>query len=120
MRRFSSSRIGSPIRKHPKLDRAIGARLERIESSQRENNFVEPLEERTLFAATKIMPLGDSITEAEGGHASYRYWLWKSLTQAGFNDIDFVGSRTGVFNGSPQFSDFDQNHEGHWGWRADE
>ena len=79
----------------------------------------EALEDRTLFAATRIMPLGDSITEAFTGHASYRYWLYKSLTQANYN-IDFVGGQTGVNGGPPLFSDFDQNHEGHSGYRADQ
>src|SRR4051812_39308740 len=81
---------------------------------------VEPLEARTLFAATKIMPLGDSITNAETGHASYRYWLWNDLVDNGYTNVDFVGSQTGVLNGPPLFPDFDQNHEGHWGFRADE
>ncbi|MCP3962581.1 MAG: cellulose-binding protein [bacterium] len=65
------------------------------------------------------MPLGDSITEAETGFASYRYWLWQDLISAGY-DVDFVGSMTGNFGGPPLFEDFDQDHEGHWGWRADE
>jgi hypothetical protein len=65
------------------------------------------------------MPLGDSITEAETGHASYRYWLWHELVDGGF-DVDFVGTLYGVHGGPPLYEDFDQNHEGHWGWRADE
>ncbi|MGH7178268.1 MAG: NPCBM/NEW2 domain-containing protein, partial [Tepidisphaeraceae bacterium] len=81
---------------------------------------VESLENRLLLAATKIMPLGDSITSSAGGHASYRYWLWNTLTSAGYNNIDFVGSQSGVYNGTPLYQNFDQNHEGHWGWRADE
>lgn len=70
-------------------------------------------------AQTRVMPLGDSITEAETPHASYRYFLWKELESQGYC-IDFVGSQTGVYNGPPRFSDFDQHHEGHWGWRADQ
>ena len=70
-------------------------------------------------AQTRIMPLGDSITEAETGHASYRYWLWHELVDGGF-DVDFVGTMYGVHGGPPLYEDFDQNHEGHWGWRADE
>jgi lysophospholipase L1-like esterase len=27
---------------------------------------------------------------------------------------------TGVYNGKPLYANFDQNHEGHWGWRADQ
>ena len=63
----------------------------------------------------RIMPLGDSITEAGGGFASYRYWLQKDL-EAGGIKVDFVGSQKGVFHGEPRFADFDQDHEGHWGW----
>jgi hypothetical protein len=71
------------------------------------------------FAQTRIMPLGDSITEAAVGHASYRYWLWHDLVDEGF-DVDFVGSMCGVHGGMPLYPDFDQDHEGHWGWRADQ
>ena len=34
--------------------------------------------------------------------------------------VDFVGTESGVYAGSPLYPDFDQDHEGHWGWRADE
>jgi len=70
-------------------------------------------------AATRIMPLGDSITESADGHASYRYWLWHDLLDADYV-VDFVGSRYGVHGGLPLYPDFDQDHEGHWGWRADQ
>ena len=65
--------------------------------------------------ATRIMPLGDSITRGTG--SSHAYWgyrepLYESLTNAGY-EFDFVGSRTdGVFP--------DPNNDGHGGWRADE
>jgi lysophospholipase L1-like esterase len=78
------------------------------------------LEDRTFLAATKIMPLGDSITAAEVGHSSYRYYLWNTLQSNNYTNIDFVGSQTGVNGGSPLNPNFDQNHEGHWGWRADQ
>ena len=81
--------------------------------------LLEPLEARAMLAATRIMPLGDSITEAFTGHASYRYWLWKNLQQSNY-DVDFIGGQSGVANGPPLFSDFDQDHEGHSGWRADQ
>jgi acyl-CoA thioesterase I len=66
-------------------------------------------------AVVRIMPLGDSITASMGGQASYRYWLWKKLATAGAS-VDFVGSQNGVGSGTPRFTDFDQNHEGHTGW----
>jgi acyl-CoA thioesterase I len=65
----------------------------------------------------RIMPLGDSITEAWDGFASYRYWLQQRLTEAGIA-FDFVGSRNGVYRGRPRFAAFDAEHEGHWGWRT--
>ena len=67
----------------------------------------------------KIMPIGDSITSGSNGHGTYRYWLWKDLQAAGYQ-VDFVGTLYGVYNGQPPFPDFDQDHEGHSGWRADE
>ncbi|GEM_PF-1510328 len=68
----------------------------------------------------KIMALGNSITEAENGYNSYRKELWEELTQAGYN-VDFVGSDDKNKDGN-DFPDtnFDPDHEGHWGWRIDE
>ena len=82
----------------------------------------------------KIMPLGDSITEAydvwEGNEEtkpSYRSPLWDLLQTGGHTNVDFVGSRWGVFDSSDPpdgFVDpggtFDKDHEGHVGWLADE
>lgn len=74
----------------------------------------------------RVMPLGDSVTESERGHSSYRYLLWKALQAVPCN-VDFVGSRRGVSTGnrdsaqvSPAQPDFDQDHEGHWDYSADE
>ena len=69
--------------------------------------------------STRIMPLGDSITQGKAGRASYRYWLWNQLNSFGY-DVDFVGSTTNNFNGPPFPEAFDRDHEGHWGWRTDE
>ena len=72
------------------------------------------------FAATAaIMPLGDSITESSSGLPTYRYYLWK-LAMARSYHIDFVGSQRGMSGGLPLNGDFDLDHEGHSGWRADE
>ncbi len=68
---------------------------------------------------TRIMPLGDSITQGDKNHNSYRRLLWIQLRQAGYN-VDFVGSKRENFQGSSPLSDFDQDHEGHWGWRVDQ
>ena len=67
----------------------------------------------------KIMPLGDSITEGDSGLATYRYYLWQNLLNGGCV-TNFVGTKYGVRTGNPLFPNFDQNHEGYWGWRADQ
>jgi acyl-CoA thioesterase I len=71
--------------------------------------------------ANCIMPLGDSITQGDLEHLSYRYWLWKQLTDAG-HTFGFVGSmraRMARMAGqtSLPFPDakFDIDHQGHWG-----
>ncbi|MCU0549613.1 MAG: SGNH/GDSL hydrolase family protein [Leptolyngbya sp. Prado105] len=70
-------------------------------------------------SGTRIMPLGDSITQADRYRNSYRRPLWLKLREAGY-DVNFVGSTRSHYLGNPPNSDFDQDHEGHWGWQADE
>jgi acyl-CoA thioesterase I len=70
--------------------------------------------------AVRIMPLGDSITQGDRTHNSYRRPLWLKLQRAGFKNIDFVGSTRSHLGGSAPNPDFDQDHEGHWGWQVDE
>ena len=74
-------------------------------------------------ALTRVMAIGDSITQAPGGYAGYRYLLFKRLEASGIA-VDFVGSQTAHYAlggmTDPANFDFDQNHEGHSGWRADE
>lgn len=66
-----------------------------------------------------IMCIGDSITQATSGHDSYRYALWNKL-QAGKYSVDFVGSRSKPREGTYLHpTGWDQDHEGHWGQRAD-
>ncbi len=73
----------------------------------------------TADAATRIVPIGDSLTHGggttdDGGvHPTYRYWLWEKLNDNGY-DVDFVGSMN-----SPSFSgySFDRGNEGHGGYR---
>jgi len=76
----------------------------------------------------KILPLGDSITQAEINRASYRYPLWKKLVDAGI-PFDFVGSlekqQDRYSQGTPPQPDykgreFDRDHEGHFGWNINE
>ena len=68
----------------------------------------------------RVMLLGDSITQANTEHVSYRRPLWQKLNEAGFNNVDFVGSSQENQGGSNPNPDFDLDHEGHWGWFADE
>jgi chitodextrinase len=69
----------------------------------------------------RIMPLGDSITQQSTASPSYRYYLWNDLLNNGYDNVDFVGSNTQTWdNGNPPQLLFDQNHEGHGGYRADE
>ncbi|MGH7177092.1 MAG: NPCBM/NEW2 domain-containing protein [Tepidisphaeraceae bacterium] len=80
---------------------------------------IEALEPRRLLASVRIMPLGDSITEGYSPYNSYRYWLWNKLNENHY-DVNFVGSMHGVNGGPPRFSNWDQDHEGHAGWTADD
>jgi lysophospholipase L1-like esterase len=65
----------------------------------------------------RLMPVGDSITEGANGDATYRYFLWHALLDAG-SPADFVGSFTGVKSGTPRYPDFDQDHSARSGWKA--
>jgi len=77
-----------------------------------------------LPAVINIAPYGNSITQAASNQQSYRYQLWKKLIDANIS-FDFVGSMNTNYSGNPTRADykgkkFDPDHEGHWGWRADE
>ncbi|MGC4897185.1 ricin-type beta-trefoil lectin domain protein [Micromonospora sp. DT31] len=63
---------------------------------------------------TRVMPLGDSITEGTQVPGGYRIGLWQRLAAAGYR-VDLVGSQ---FNGPGNLGDHD--HEGHPGWRIDQ
>lgn len=73
-------------------------------------------------ASTKILFIGDSITNGGQTYASYRYPLYFGLKEAGY-DIDAVGTSTALFsNSTPNstlypnyFTTFDRQHEGYWG-----
>jgi lysophospholipase L1-like esterase len=77
-------------------------------------------------AQTRVLALGDSITQGGQGYASYRYPLWYALVSAGYA-VDLVGSRDFLNDGAPNpalypgyFTSFDRDHEGYWGWRTDQ
>lgn len=69
--------------------------------------------------SVRIMPLGDSITQGNASQRGYRPLLWRRLDEAGFN-VDFVGSLNRSIGQAGPPTDFDGDHEGHWGWRADQ
>ena len=71
----------------------------------------------------RIMMLGDSITQGAYYNDSYRYYLWKALVDADI-EFDFVGSLSANYGGNPNWvaykgQTFDPDHEGHWGWCAE-
>ncbi|MEU3644006.1 AbfB domain-containing protein [Lentzea sp. NPDC034063] len=63
---------------------------------------------------TRILPLGDSITDGFNVPGGYRINLWRALAGAG-HLTDFVGNQV---NGPADLPDHD--HEGHSGWRIDQ
>lgn len=82
-----------------------------------------------LGAATKIICVGDSITSAQTGYDSYRYYLWNKLKDGGYaGSIDFVGpnvgprnKQSGRYDGTYKHNTgWDQHHSGQWGKRVDE
>ena len=71
-----------------------------------------------------IVAIGDSITHGEVPYKSWRYWLWKSLLEAGVT-FSWTGSMNSYWPGANQSHTFNNmtfpnHHEGHWGWRADQ
>lgn len=79
-----------------------------------------------ILGQTRLMPLGDSITQGGQDFVSYRYELWFDLQDAGYV-VDFVGGRDFINSGTPDpalypeyLTTFDRDHEGWWGRRTDE
>ncbi|MFO1500914.1 MAG: PA14 domain-containing protein [Verrucomicrobiota bacterium] len=70
-------------------------------------------------APTRVLVIGDSITMAPAGYNSFRRPLWQQLTSAGLL-VDFIGTEHANHGGAFPDSDFDPDHEGHWGARADQ
>jgi len=72
-----------------------------------------------LLCQVNILPLGNSITDGDGEHNSYRRHLWHMLDTSGF-DVDFIGSKhfNGYYDQVPPDPDFDMDHEGHSGWTS--
>src|SRR5690349_18811597 len=72
-------------------------------------------------ASTRIMVVGDSISQGSAGDWTWRYRLWKHLS-ARVTGLDFVGPRNDLFDnvagvqGSPAYADssFDRDHNALW------
>ena|SRR5690348_16254001 len=68
---------------------------------------------RAQVNTVKIMPMGDSVTaRGSSPESSYRYWLWKDLQDAGFNNFVFLGNQNGVSDGAPANSWPQEHYEG--------
>ncbi len=68
---------------------------------------------RAQVNTVKIMPMGDSVTaRGSSPESSYRYWLWKDLQDAGFNNFVFLGNQNGVSDGTPANSWPQERYEG--------
>ncbi|MDT4917197.1 MAG: hypothetical protein QOH89_1897, partial [Pseudonocardiales bacterium] len=84
-----------------------------------------PLPPRPAAASpSRMMIVGDSITQGSTGDWTWRYRLWKHLTSRGVT-VDFVGPRDDLENTmTPESGDFDQlyadpafdrDHDAQWG-----
>lgn len=72
-------------------------------------------------AQVTIESFGDSVTTfGANPQSSYRYWLYVDLTNAGYSDSDFtfIGTSSGVQNGSPANSWPDEAYSGFEGWQT--
>ncbi len=54
----------------------------------------------------QILPLGDSITQANSNYMSYRYHLWTELIDSEI-DFDFVGSQSSNRDGHPTWPEYE-------------
>lgn len=70
----------------------------------------------------KIMPLGNSITQgqAEEDRTSYRRYLWVKLQDAGYTNVEFIGTMDNPWGNDLDefYSDYDKRHEGHASWQS--
>ncbi len=72
---------------------------------------------------TRVLIVGDSITQGSAGDYTWRYRLWKRLQVSAPGGVDFVGDRTYLFDniegeqGSQAYADgnFDKQHHAEWG-----
>ncbi|BCJ46194.1 hypothetical protein GCM10010168_51430 [Actinoplanes ianthinogenes] len=73
--------------------------------------------------ATRILIVGDSITQGSSGDYTWRYQLWKHLQASAPGATDFVGERTWLYDNiantqnSTAYANpnFDRDHHAKWG-----
>jgi len=71
-----------------------------------------------VATAQTILPYGDSVTTfGADPESSYRYWLYKNLTDAGFS-FSIIGTQHGVENGAPANPWPEDGYSGHEGWTS--
>lgn len=101
--------LGRPVRRAPRLLLALllmaAAALLTLTGTARTASAAPAAD---AAAPTRIMPLGDSITGSPG---CWRALLWNQLQDAGYTDIDFVGTLPPQGCGVP----YDGDNEGHGG-----
>jgi hypothetical protein len=92
-----------------------------------------PITAQAADGPTRVMIVGDSVTQGYRGDVTWRYFLWHALRTAG-DDVDFVGPRQGTFYLHPDGrydwdyrgedayadADFDQDHGAWYGGRLGE
>jgi lysophospholipase L1-like esterase len=74
--------------------------------------------------STRVLLLGDSVTQGSSGDWTWRYRLWQHLSASGV-DVDLVGPRDDLLDadtatfGSQEYvdPDFDRDHAARWGMR---
>ncbi|GAA5118351.1 hypothetical protein GCM10023339_30770 [Alloalcanivorax gelatiniphagus] len=71
---------------------------------------------------TRVLIVGDSMSQGDNGFHSWRYFAWKQLTAGpAAPPVDFVGPWTGTYSdidtwgGSYADPNFDQDHAARWG-----
>ncbi len=68
---------------------------------------------------TRVVVIGSSTVEGAADRNSFRRPLGAALSQAGYA-INFVGTKNLSAGVAPPNLDYDRDHEGYAGWRADE
>lgn len=85
----------------------------------------EPAAASAAEGPTRILLLGDSVTQGSSGDWTWRYRLWQLLTRAEV-DVDFVGPRDDLWDlrtdgpGGTSYAEpaFDRDHAARWGMWA--